>query len=270
MPPPASVIVRARDKADTIGHALESLRGQTVRPEIIVVDSGSADATVEIARRLADRVIEIAPERFSYGRALNIGAADAAAPVHFALSAHCVAPHERWVERALAHYRHPQVGGACGRRLMLGGRPLAEPFFQDLAHARADPFWGFSNHASSWRAAVWREFPFDEDLGYAEDKEWALRVLAAGWSIVFDTELLVDMSHQWRQGFRQYYRRQRDAVRAIGSFAELPPYTLRGLAEEWWEGPPDPRPPWRRRANPLRTAGLVGKWWGHRTVRARR
>jgi rhamnosyltransferase len=269
MPPAASVVVRARDKADTITRALESLRAQTVRPEIIVVDSGSVDGTVAIARRLADRVIEIPPARFSYGRALNIGAAEAGAPVHFALSAHCAAPHPSWVERSLAHYRRADVAGTNGRRLVLGGRPVHEPFAQDLAHARADPYWGFSNHASSWRAAVWAEFPFDETLIYAEDKEWALRVLAAGWTLVFDTELFVDLSHQWRQGFWQYCRRQRDAARAIGSFATLPPYGLRGLLDEWWEGPPDPRPPWRRRANPLRTAGLIGKWWGHRTTRPR-
>jgi rhamnosyltransferase len=269
MPPAATVVVRARDKADTIGRALESLRAQTVRPEIIVVDSGSVDGTVAIAQRLADRVIEIAPADFSYGRALNSGAAAASAPVHFALSAHCAAPDPGWVERSLAHYRRPEVAGTNGRRLMLGGRPLHEPFDQSLAHARADPWWGFSNHASSWRAAVWAEFPFDETLGYAEDKEWALRVLGAGWTLVFDPELFVDLSHQWRQGLRQYYRRQRDGARAIGSFATLPPYGLRGLAEEWWDGPPDPRPAWRRRANPLRTAGLVGKFWGQRTARPR-
>lgn len=266
MPPAASVVVRARDKADTIALALDSLRVQTIRPEIIVVDSGSVDDTLAIARRLADRVIEIAPEHFSYGRALNIGAAASSAPVHFALSAHCAAPDDRWIERSLAHYRRVEVAGTNGRRLVLAGRSVHEPFDQDLAHARADPYWGFSNHASSWRAAVWERFPFDETLDYAEDKEWALRVLGAGWTLVFDPELFVDLSHQWRQGFLQYVRRQRDATRAIGSFVTLPPYGLGGLVDEWWTGPPDHRSPWRRRANPLRTAGLLGKWWGHHTT----
>lgn len=71
---------------------------------------------------------------------------------------------------------------------MLDGRPVIEPFFQDFSHARANPHWGFSNHASSWRG-VWSDFPFDEQIGYADDKEWAIRVLAAGRRLVFDTEL---------------------------------------------------------------------------------
>jgi hypothetical protein len=197
-----------------------------------------------------------------------VGASAASAPVHFALSAHCVAPHPRWIERSLGHYRRPDVAGAGGRRLAIGGRDLHEPFVQDMAHARADPGWGFSNHASSWRASVWAEFPFDEHLRYAEDKEWALRVLNAGWVLVFDAELFVDMSHQWRQGFFQYYRRQRDAAAALASFAEVPPFGLGELVGEWWDGPPDPRPPWRRRLNPQRAAGLLGKWRGQRRARS--
>jgi rhamnosyltransferase len=265
MTPLASAIVRARDKAATIEATLESLRGQTVRPEILVVDSGSTDGTLAIARRLADRLIEMPPERFSYGRALNLGASQASGPVHIALSAHCALPRSDWVARSLAHYADPRVAGASGRLLVLDGCPVPGPFLQDEAHARADPYWGFSNHASSWRATVWRDIPFDEDLGYAEDKEWALRVLAAGHRIVFDPELFVDLSHQWRQGFFQYYRRQRDSARALRTFATLPRYGLRELAEEWWAGSPDPRPPWRRRLSPLRTAGLIGKWKGHWT-----
>jgi rhamnosyltransferase len=266
--PAASVIIRAKDKVDTIGAALESIRAQSVHAEIVVVDSGSRDGTLRIAHRLADRVIEIPPERFTYGRALNLGAAAAAAPVHFALSAHCVAPDARWIERALTHYERPDVAGAGGRRLALGGRDRPEPFVQRLADARADPGWGFSNHASSWRAAVWAEFPFDEQLRYAEDKEWALRVLNAGWVLVFDTELFVDMSHQWKQGFFQYYRRQREAAAALASFADVPPYGIAEMASEWWGGPPDPRPAWRRRLNPQRAAGLLGKWQGQRRVRS--
>lgn len=263
---PASVIVRARNEAPTIERVLTSLHRQTVPPEVIVIDSGSTDGTAEIARHWCDRLIEIPPERFTYGYALNVGAMTAAAPFHFALSAHCVVDRADWIERSLAHYQRADVAATNG----LQGPPGASaPFYQDAAHARDNPYFGFSNHASSWRAEVWQEFPFDEQLDYAEDKEWAMRVLQAGWVIVFDPHLDVDMSHVWRSGAVEYYRRQKRAVKALGTFASLPPYSLRHAVQEWWQEPGDRRPPWRRRLNPVRAAGLAGKYQGHRELRRR-
>ena len=270
MTPPASAIVRCRDERATLERTLTTLREQTVRPEIIVVDSGSTDGSLEIARRLADRVIEIEPGRFSYGRALNVGAAAAAAPVHLALSAHCFAP-PRWVERTLTHYARDDVAGTNGIQTFADGSRVTEPFHQDAAHARSNPWWGFSNHASSWRAAVWREHPFDESLDYAEDREWALRVTAAGWTLVYDPALWVDMSHAWR-GVRNTFQRQRRATRVVAALAGAGPYTVRELARDWWREIPRDRHSTlaHRFLNPVRLAGLAGRYVGRREARGAR
>ncbi len=42
--------------------------------ELLVIDSGSRDGSLEIARELADEVIEIAPGEFGHGRTRNLGA----------------------------------------------------------------------------------------------------------------------------------------------------------------------------------------------------
>jgi rhamnosyltransferase len=261
----ASVIVRCRDEARTLERTLESLRRQTVAPEIVVVDSGSRDGSLEIARRMCDQLIEIPPESFTFGSALNVGARAATAPIHFALSAHCCAEREDWVERTLSHYDREDVAGVTGYHSLPDSTPLTEPFYQHADHARAHPFWGFSNHASSWRAKVWEEYPFDERLGAAEDREWAFRVLDAGWVIVFDPLLHVDLSHVWRSGIGEFFRRQRGSARAIASFADLPPYRVRDSIREWWGEMPD-----RRHSKLLyrldyrRMAGIAGKYMGLR------
>jgi rhamnosyltransferase len=265
--PAASVIVRARNEEAGIGRALASLRRQTVEPEIIVVDSGSTDGTLDIARTMCDRLIEIPAASFSYGRALNIGAEAAQANVHFALSAHCEATRVDWVQRTLARYERDDVAGACGGSGRPDGEPLEAVFHQTAADARANPYWGFSNHASSWRASVWREFPFHEGMDYAEDKEWAWRVLHAGWVIAYEPALWVDMSHQWRGGTVDFFERQRRGARALATFAPLPPYGLRELGREWWNDLPEPRrrgPFVHRFLNHRRLAGLAGKYLGHR------
>ncbi|MEO5700501.1 MAG: TIGR04283 family arsenosugar biosynthesis glycosyltransferase [Casimicrobiaceae bacterium] len=70
-----SIVVPALDEGATIGATLAGLQALRGRgDEIIVVDGGSADATMAVARPLADRVL-IAPR----GRALQMNAGAAAA-----------------------------------------------------------------------------------------------------------------------------------------------------------------------------------------------
>lgn len=264
----ASAIVRCRDEAATLERALESLRRQTVPVEIVVVDSGSQDGSLDIARRLCDELVEIPPETFTFGHALNVGARAATAPFHLALSAHCRLEREDWVERAIAHYERDDVAGVAGYHSLPDARPLTAPFHQAAAHAHAHPFWGFSNHASSWRASAWEEHPFNERLGAAEDREWAFRVLDAGWAIVIDPLLHVDLSHVWRSGLRELYFRQRGSAQAIASFANVQPYGLRSLAREWWSEMPDQRHARALyRLDPRRMVNLAGKYAGVRRAR---
>src|SRR5688572_4660273 len=139
MSPRASVIVRARDEEAAIERTLSALRDQTVDVELIVVDSGSTDGTLEIARRWCDRLIELPSERFTYGRALNVGAEAASAPIHFALSAHCAPERGDWIERSLDLYERSEVAATNGALHYPDGRPLHETFYQGARTARASP-----------------------------------------------------------------------------------------------------------------------------------
>jgi glycosyltransferase involved in cell wall biosynthesis len=267
----ASVIVRCRNEAPALKRALASLRSQTMSPEIIVVDSGSDDGSLEVADAYCDELIEIAPADFSYGRALNIGARAASAPVHFAFSAHCYAERSDWIERSLSHYTRPNVAGTNGVRTLADDTPVNRPFAQDAEYLRKHPWWGFSNHASSWRAEIWERFPFNEDLDYAEDREWGKRVLEAGYVIVYDPALWVDPSHAWRAGVRTTYVRQRRAWAAMASFTEMPAYGFREVIRDWWHWIPNDRHSalFHRFINYRRLAALLGQVAGAREAARR-
>jgi rhamnosyltransferase len=229
----ASAIVRSRDKADTIEQTFAALLAQTVPVEIVVVDSGSTDGTLDIARRYADVIVEIAPEEFSYGGALNIGSGAAHGDVHFPLSAHSVPMTTTWVADALMHYGDDRVAATNGLVEGPDGRPLDAPYRPSLSDALANPAWGFSNHAGSWRASVVREHPFREDLSACEDKEWFWRVLEAGYAVTFDPALYVPSAHRRNAGVRALYQRSYKEARALAELGHPPVTGLHDTMRNW-------------------------------------
>lgn len=268
MAPMVSVIVRAKDKASTIGRTLASLRRQTVPVEIIVVDSGSTDGTVDIAAAWADRIIEIPSSSFSYGGALNAGAAAASCRVHAALSAHGVPLPEHWLEASLRRYERADVAATNQAEHTPTGRRITGTYHQTLDDIATHPRWGFSNHASTWLAEVWRELPFREDLPACEDIEWSWRVLASGRCIAYSPELDVPMTHRRSAGPRDLVRRAQREAQAMVSLGAGAPLTARSAVRAWWTCFPDesPKPRLVRRASPYRVAELLGAWSGSRRV----
>ncbi|HET8673564.1 MAG TPA: glycosyltransferase family 2 protein [Thermoleophilaceae bacterium] len=260
----ARIVIRARDEAATIGTTLTRLAEQTLAPEseVVVVDSGSRDGTVEIARRAGARVIEIPAQSFTYGGALNAGCEDARTPLLVALSAHAPPRDSRWLERLLSAFADPRVACACGYPTGPDGRPLTGPLTQDLELARAHPLWGYSNSAGAFRAELWRERPFREDMPATEDKEWAWHWLELGRVVVVDPSFATEHSDHRDEGPVAAYRRARNVWRGFAMFLDLEPYGAGHLARDWWTGLDGYPSHVRARIGWRRATKLLGRWAG--------
>ena len=263
----ASAVVRSKDKAATIEATLLALRRQTVPVEIVVVDSGSTDGTAEIAARLADRLISIRAEDFSYGGALNTGARAAHGDVCFALSAHGTELPATWVEDSLRHYADPRVAATNGLERHPDGTAARAPYQPTLTEALSDPTWGYSNHAGSFRRSTWQEHPFREDLRSCEDKEWFWRVLARGWRVTFDPALTIPSHHRRQAGLKALWRRTFLEYEALAALGQRPAGGFRDCFVRWWtDFPFESRwPTPLRRASPYRT---VEHWAAYAGTRA--
>lgn len=264
--PLATVLIRTKDEADSIGRLLTILAGQTIagRLEIVLVDSGSSDDTVAIARRAGvDHLIEMPASEFTFGRALNIGSAAASAPIVIALSAHAFPRDEGWAERMVAAFDDPKVACASGSEIGPGYERLAGPYVQDFAAARQEPIVGYSNAAGAYRTDLWRQRAFREEMPGTEDKDWAWYWLERGWNVVLDPFLMVDHDHSHDPIPSVFNRAKREWV-GYRMYVELPPYPFRAFVREWWTQLDGHANHARARLSPWRFARLAGKYAGRR------
>ncbi|MCW2990036.1 MAG: glycosyl transferase family 2 [Solirubrobacterales bacterium] len=263
-----SVVIRCKDEAASIGSVLELLAAQTVAAQVIVVDSGSTDGTVEIVGGHAAELIEIPAASFTYGGALNTGTERATEEVVVALSAHSFPPDDRWLERMLDAMAGTGVACASGHTHDAGGRALTVRFAQDAAHAAAHPRWGYSSHAGAFRRSLWRTYGFRPDMPASEDKEWAWHFQQQGHVAVFGPDLMVAHSHGSDPLGEQFRRARNDWV-GLGMFRAVEPPRLRELATDWWAPGASYDSALRARLSHKRLARLLGGYAGRRAASRR-
>lgn len=197
------VVIRTLNESELIGRCLETLHGQQgdFDVDVLVVDSGSTDSTLEIAESHGARIFNLSPEEFDYSKALNVGIEEVRGDIVVSLSAHAIPVDDRWLERMTAPFEEATVAGVSSRQVPWPTAPwqevqrLQEQFGTSrrvFSRERPDGVL-FSNAASSIRRDVWREQPFT--LPAVEDLEWARRVVDEGWSIVYEPEAAVYHSH---------------------------------------------------------------------------
>jgi len=108
-----SIIIPTLNEEELIADCLQSLRNQSFKDfEIIVIDGGSTDRTVEIAKEHADKVI-LAPDS-KIGEARLIGVKEASGSIIVSTDADTVHP-PFWLQNLVRHFNDPKVvavGGA--------------------------------------------------------------------------------------------------------------------------------------------------------------
>jgi len=115
--PVCSIVLRAFNEEKHIGRLLSGILEQKMSAiEIILVDSGSTDATLAIASRYPVRVLSITPEEFTFGRSLNIGCSAAQGEFIVLASAHVYPVYSDWLERLLAPFEDEKVALVYGKQ----------------------------------------------------------------------------------------------------------------------------------------------------------
>lgn len=216
--PYCSIVIRAYNEEQHIGRLLAGIEQQNVRDvQIILVDSGSTDATVSIARRYGAEVVHIQPQEFTFGRSLNLGVAQARAGRVVIASAHVYPVYPDWLEQLVKPLDDPQVALTYGKQRGTPTSKFSEhqvfrQWFPETPRPQQDhPFCNNANAAI--RKSLWEQHPYDESLPALEDLAWARWVQSQGYQIRYVPE--AEIVHVHRETWRGVYNRYRREAMAF-------------------------------------------------------
>ena len=219
-----SIILLTKNGEKHIRSVLEGLYRQRMidRAEVLMIDSGSSDATLTIAASFPVQLTRIAPEEFGHGRTRNLGARLARGEFLVFLPQDATPVGASWLETLLRPFDDPAVAGVYGRQVARADASAMETHFLRTTYPaqpevkRLDRTRGvslaqcfFSTVGGAIRASLWKAHPFDESVIMSEDQAWSKQILLAGHAIVYQPE--AEMLHSHGYGIADVFRRNFDS-----------------------------------------------------------
>jgi len=220
-----------------LAQVLEMLQRQKLPPkEILAIDSGSTDGTLQILEAHRIPVKQISQSEFSHSGTRNLAARLSSTRYLVFLTQDATPADNCWLECLLRPFQeYPEVAGVFSRQVP---RPDADPLEKndirlDFPSKRAIKKLGpespmdrkkiwhwikFSNSSSAYDLQILLKHPFDERLSIAEDQEWANRMLEQGYTLVYEPDSVVLHSHA--HTIAQKFRRHREMGSAFSSFLQ--------------------------------------------------
>ena len=243
MPDPlVSIILRSFNEGWALRETLAALQAQEYRDwELIVIDSGSTDGSVELLRAAQPRhFIRIAPHEYNPARVMNHGMQLARSEFGIFLNADATPQGTGWLRPLVNALFDARVAAVFGRQIprpdcravyahdyeRCFGRwseATDEPAREDarptetFAGNRESAKWGhfFSMASSGIRKDIWAKRGFDEQMQYSEDDEWTRWARAQGYQVRYVPESVATHSHNYTPA--QAWKRSFGEARALAA-----------------------------------------------------
>jgi rhamnosyltransferase len=212
-------------------HTLQKIFQQSIieEMEILVIDSGSSDNTLNVLKKYPIRIHEIPNKTFNHGSTRNLGTQLAKGRfVLFTVQDACPASNE-WAEKMLSNFNSERISAVCGGQAVPHDknknpiqwyRPQSRPqkasvFFKNkenfdsLNAQQKNRLCSWDNVNAIYRRKVLLEVPF-QHISFAEDMAWAKDALRASKELIYDFSNPVFHYHHQNKEFT-YKRTLADA-----------------------------------------------------------
>lgn len=221
-PTSLAVIIPTLNAASLLEKQVQALRDQTEKPgHILVVDSGSTDETVSLARHLEVDLLTIDPGSFDHGTTRNLGAEHTTAQTIIFMTQDALPVAKDTICNLVKPLCSDQVVVSYARQIAEITAAPGEKYLRlanypprsKLKSADDIPALGIKTFQSSNVCAAYRRAEF-EALGCFpapvvsnEDMLFAAKAIFAGYSVYYCAEALVNHTHHNNllKLFRRYF-----------------------------------------------------------------
>jgi rhamnosyltransferase len=216
-----SIIILTKNPGSRIQEVLASVFKQNIDDafEVVIIDSGTTDGSLDIIQRFDVRLATIKPADFGHGRTRNYAVTLSRGEYIVMLVQDAVPADENWLFELIKPLRgNNNMAGVYSRHVPYTNAKIMEKSFisfkyPDTANTRKkkdnptikDVF--FSNVSSAMRKDLLTRFKFNENLIMSEDQQWAKEVIENGYNIVYNPKSIVNHSHNYslRTVFRRFF-----------------------------------------------------------------
>ncbi|MEO0793803.1 MAG: glycosyltransferase [Verrucomicrobiota bacterium] len=244
LPESISLVMRSYNESWAIGDTLQGILDQDYpgKIQLIVIDSASTDGSHEIIRKFDPDAFEILePGTYVPGKVLNRGMQLATNDWVVYLNSDATPANPQWLSELLrVAINTPNLGAAFSRQIPRNDchAVFAHDYDRCFGPERESVNWPnfFSMVSCITSKFIWQDFPFREDLQYAEDDEWSRRMKSAGREIVLAENSIAIHSHNYT--FAQSYKRSRGDAIAVAKAGHANPvgnklkFMLMGTAKD--------------------------------------
>lgn len=249
----ATIVIPTKNAGALLDRTLKMVFAQKTQfsYEVVCVDSGSKDDTLNIIAKYPCKLFQIPPEEFGHGKTRNYGASKGTGEFIVFITQDAVPASETWLENfLLAMKLDEDIAGGFGihypyedcnaldrvdlvRHFHNFGEENTVFYIDDKKRYETDEGYMhylafFSDNNSCLRRSVWEKYPYP-DVDFAEDQIWMRQMLEKGYKKVYCPYAPVYHSHNFK--LLTYYRRSFDEFRGLYNVYQYV------ITDSWWKLP---------------------------------